>query len=62
MENPTYSSSESTCTSMRPLEDGTFHVQSSWIWNLELWTLSAQDHSDNYSDPTTSFLDSRVSV
>ena len=62
MENLTYSSSESMFISMRPPEVGTSHVQSSWIWSLERWTLYAQDHLVNCFDRITLFSDSLVSI
>ena len=60
MEIRTSSSNESMFTSMRPPEDGMSRVRSSWIWNLELWTQSAQAHSVNCSDLTTLYLVRRV--
>jgi hypothetical protein len=54
-EIPICSSSESTFTSMRPLEDVTSPVPSSWIWSQEPWTLSVPGLLANCSVQITLF-------
>merc|ERR1711937_249867 len=53
---------ESTYTTTRPPVEDTSQELSSWISNQEPWTLSELDHSDNFSDLTTSFSDRPVLV
>lgn len=55
MEIRICSSSESTFTSMRPLEDVTSPVPSSWIWSQEPWTLSVPGLLANCSVQITLF-------
>ena len=52
---PTCNSNVSTFNTTKQLVDVKSLVQSLWILNLEPWTPSAQDHSANSSDLTTSY-------
>lgn len=42
---------------MKQLEEDMSQEPSLWILNQEQWTQLELDHSDNYSDQTTSFSD-----
>ncbi len=53
MEILTFSSKELMFTTMKPLEEGTYHVPSLWTLSQVLWTQSELDHSVSYSGQIT---------
>merc|ERR1712228_425750 len=61
-ETPTFSSRESMCTTTKPPVAVTYQELSSWILSQEPWTPSELDHSDSFSDQTTSSSDRLVPV
>ena len=55
-----FNSKESMFITTKPLEEDTSQEPSLWISNQEQWTQLELDHSDNFSDQTTSSSDKPV--